>query len=145
IVTLQIIEEENMIKDIELVDGLIINKENEQKTWLIEAFIKKDYIDYFRKAEEKKEEMNIQVIITNPANDPAPFRVHIHSIKEIDDHISILFEGFLTPVRNEYAELLLDELISEGYSGTELMAIFKKRMQSPPRLATGKEIGNKKN
>lgn len=139
IVSLQIIDNEN-IKDISLNDGLIINKEDGKKTWLIEAYIDKEYYDFFRIAQQKPEGIEIQVVITNEANDPAPFSTHIRGIKQFEKHISVLFEGFLRIKRNDYAELLLGDLVGEGLSGEELIQEFKERMRKKTRFISSKKI-----
>ncbi|HEY4553182.1 MAG TPA: YwpF-like family protein [Bacillaceae bacterium] len=127
IVALQMIEDQN-IKDIPLEDGLIINKENEDATWIIEALVDDSYEEYFHEYKEKKEPSEIRVIITHAANDPAPFTVKVHSISRLTNHISVLFKGKLSKRRNEYAEMLLDDLIKEGYGGEELLKEFQNRM-----------------
>lgn len=120
-------------KDIPLVDGLIINKENEDGTWIIEAFIDLQFEEYFQKKKDQEQPFEIRVIITHAANDPAPFTVKVHKLIHLDSHVSVLFAGKLSKRKNEYSELLLDDLIKEGYSGEELMAEFKKRMRTKQR------------
>lgn len=137
IVALQIIEDNNL-KDIPLMDGLIINKEDEKQTWLIEAYIDAQYYDYFSQAQQKNGDIDIQVVITHEANDPAPFKTHIHSINKLGNCISVLFEGHLKAERNEYAELILSKLLAEGLSGEALLREFKQRMRVKPRLAAKK-------
>ncbi|MDA6082790.1 YwpF family protein, partial [Escherichia coli] len=89
-VSLQLVEENGLI-DIQLDDGLIINKEDEKSTWLLEAFIDKSYLEYFKKRADDKDELTIQVVITKKENDPAAFQTKITSISELENHISILF------------------------------------------------------
>ena len=48
LISLQIVEDDQLV-DIELDDGLIISQENDQSTWLIEAYINISYDDYFQK------------------------------------------------------------------------------------------------
>ncbi|WP_186306437.1 YwpF-like family protein [Siminovitchia fortis] len=129
IVALQIVDDQREAKNIPLTDGLIINKENEEGSWIIEAYIDNRFQSYFESIHEKGEPFEIRVIITHAANDPAPFTVSIHSIRPVKDHISVLFTGRLSKRRNEYLELLLDDLIKEGLSGETLLKEFKARMR----------------
>ncbi|MBM7714513.1 hypothetical protein JOC94_001485 [Bacillus thermophilus] len=128
IVALQVLEEKQA-KNIPLKDGLIINKENEDGSWVIEAFIDAQYKPYFEELREQNMPLEIRVIITHAANDPAPFTVKIHQIVDMEEHISVLFSGRLSKRRNEYLELLLDDLIKEGLEGEELLTEFKARMK----------------
>lgn len=59
LISLQIVEGADL-KDIELQDGLIINKEDDLSSWLIEAYISKSYLDYFKSGDE----MIVQVVIS---------------------------------------------------------------------------------
>ncbi|MCU1807233.1 YwpF-like family protein [Cytobacillus firmus] len=138
LVSLQLVEKNGLI-DIELDDGLIINKEDEKSIWLLEAFIDKSYLEYFKKRADDKDELTIQVVITKKENDPAAFQTKITSISELENHISILFEGSLKRTKNDYAELLLQDLLDKGYIGDNLLDEFKDKMQSKPRLAAAKK------
>ncbi|MBS4195825.1 YwpF-like family protein [Lederbergia citri] len=128
IVALQIYEEKKAT-DIPLKDGLIINKENEDGYWIIEAFVDKQYIGHFQKRHESQELFEIRVIITHAANDPAPFTVKVNTLQVLGENISVLFEGRLSKRRNEYPEMLLDDLIKEGLSGDQLIEEFRNRMK----------------
>lgn len=138
LVSLQLVEEDGLV-DIELDDGLIINKEDEKSNWLLEAYIDKAYLDFFKKRADKGDELIIQVVITKRENDPAAFQTKITSINELEDHISILFEGSLKRTKNDYAELLLQDLLGKGFRGDNLLDEFKLKMQSKPRLAATKD------
>jgi YwpF-like protein len=138
VISLQVVENEEL-HDFQLVDGLIINKEDGQKTWLVETYMSNEYIEFFQKAQQSKNDLEIQVVISHSANDPAAFMTSIRCIKEMDEHISIMFEGKLKKQRNEYAEILLDDLVQKGYSGDELVREFRQKMVSKPRIpATAK-------
>jgi len=129
IVALQVLEDEGHAENIPLTDGLIINKENSEASWIIEAYVSNAFKPYFESIKEKNEPFEVRVIITHAANDPAPFTVKIHTIKPVKDYISVLFTGRLSKRRNEYLELLLDDLIKEGLTGEELLNEFKARMR----------------
>ncbi|MDE3840279.1 hypothetical protein C0966_13140 [Bacillus methanolicus] len=134
LISLQIVEGTDL-KDIELQDGLIINKEDEHSRWLIEAYTKKSYLDYFKAGDEKI----VQVVISKKENDPASFLTKVHSVKEFENNISVLLEGTLKRTRNEYAELVLDDLLKKGMTGDNLLIEFKEKMKSRPRLAVIKK------
>ncbi|KYD07051.1 MULTISPECIES: YwpF-like family protein [Heyndrickxia] len=137
IVSLQIVDDGNMM-NIPLEDGLIINKEDGKATWLIEAYTDKKFYDYFRIIQQKNDDVNVQVIITHEGNDPAPFSTHIRGIKKFEKNISVLLEGHLNVKRSKYAELLLNELVNDGFSGDELVQEFSNRMNKKKRFAVPK-------
>ncbi|WP_075983106.1 YwpF-like family protein [Bacillus massilinigeriensis] len=134
LVSLQI-EEESGLRDIPLDDGLIINKEDESNTWLIEAYIPKSQNDYFQDILNQGKMLNIQVIITKKDNFPAPFTAKIHYVKVLDQHISVLLKGNLRRMRSEYAELLLQNLMEKGLQGDDLLTEFKEQMQLKPKVS----------
>ncbi|MBS4206775.1 YwpF-like family protein [Bacillus sp. FJAT-50079] len=130
IVALQTFEDMKPI-NIPLTDGLIINKENDHGDWIIEAFIDQSLAPLFQKKWEEDRPFEIRVVITHAANDPAPFTAKIHKIRPVGERISVLFDGKLSKLRNEYSEHILEGLISEGFTGEALMIEFKKRMKKP--------------
>jgi hypothetical protein len=138
VISLQVVNNDEL-HDFDIEDGLIINKEDGNSTWLVETYMSYKYIDFFRKVQQQKNDLEIQVVISHKANDPAAFLTSIRGIKKINDRMSILFEGKLKKQRNEYAELLLDDLVQKGYSGEELVKEFREKMVSKPRIpATSK-------
>ena len=78
--------------------------------------------------------LDIRVVITRPANDPALFDATIKNISQLDDTISVVFECHIYTLRQVYAESLLEQLIDEGLTGEELKKSFNRMMQSKPRL-----------
>jgi hypothetical protein len=138
VISLQVVNNDEL-HDFDIEDGLIINKEDGNSTWLVETYMSYKYIDFFRQVQQQKDDLEIQVVISHKANDPAAFLTSIRGIKKINDRMSILFEGKLKKQRNEYAELLLDDLVQKGYSGDELVKEFREKMVSKPRIpATSK-------
>lgn len=138
LVSLQVVEGEEL-HDIPLVDGLIINKEDEHNTWLIESFIDSKFFDLFKEVSDKEQELLIQVVISKKENSPAPFKVKIRSMQVLDNHMSILFEGTLKKSTHDYAGLLLHDLIEKGLTGDQLLSEFKEQIQSRPKIATMRE------
>lgn len=127
--SLQIVEGENeeIIKtDIELVDGLIINREDDKNSWLIEALLTKEYLELFHTTLDKNEQVLLEVRITKDTNDPATFITTIDSINKVGKHINVLFMGTIVDKRKSKIEEMLGELIQKGYEGEALLEKFKK-------------------
>lgn len=133
LVSLEVLEDD-MIVEVPLNDGLIINKEDEQSTWLLEAYSELFLYDYFEKITDQKREIIVQAIITKKENDPAYFQTKISSLKKFEHHISVLFEGRLRRARRDYSELLLESLLQKGLTGDELLHEFKEKMKCKPRI-----------
>ncbi len=133
LISLQLVKKEEWY-DVPLVDGLIINKEDDHHSWLIEGYVDKSFYDIFHEASKEEKELLVQVVISKKENEPAPFKVKIRSLQTFDNHISVLLEGTLKRSKNQYAELLLDSLIQRGLSGDELMNEFRNGMVRKPRF-----------
>src|SRR6476620_7066955 len=119
--------------EIKLEDGLIINKEDENRTWLIEALVSASYEDYFQSLLEEEKDLILQIVISRKTNDPAYYHSKLFHIKKLDsDHISLLFKGHLNRPRSNYAEQVLANLIEKGFTGKELLKQFKKHMKLKP-------------
>ena len=138
LVSLQIITADEQIVNIELAEGLTINKEDEQNRWLIEAFVHSDHYAPFAKAIEAQDTIRMQATITKKENNPASFRAQVLTIKKVDDFYSVLFEGQIVSSHIEYTELLLENLIESGLNGEALIHTFKERIRSKPRLYADK-------
>ncbi|WP_419882371.1 YwpF family protein [Peribacillus sp. B-H-3] len=139
LISLQIADENQELIEAELTDGLIINKEDDQSTWLLEALIKNEH---FKKIQDAlppvNGEVNIQAVITKKENDPASFKTILRIIKDLEGHKSIMFEGHLQRSRSKYAELLLEDLIQQGITGEVLVEQFKEKIRSRPKLTANK-------
>lgn len=111
--------------DIELMDGLVINREDELG-WLIEAYTVRDYWDYFKQMEQIDEVM-IQIKITREENDPAFFVTKIVGINKIGtDRMNVLFQGEIVDHSKRRIEKMLEMIIEEGYQGRSLLEKFKE-------------------
>ena len=119
---------EIMPHNIELLDGLIINREDENNRWTIEAYLNKSYLPFFEELWKQKQEILIQVKITKESNDTATFITTIIDINEIGAHINVLFLGNIVDKRKASIETLLTTLIDKGYQGKELLEKFKEIM-----------------
>ncbi|PLR94483.1 YwpF family protein [Bacillus sp. T33-2] len=133
------ISDDDGLTDIELEDGLIINKEDDESSWLMEAFVEHKYIPYFDDACSSDKEIIAQVVITKRENDPASFATKVCSVKKLKDHASVLLKGKLKKTKNDYPEQLLEHLLEKGLSGTELLTEFKEKIISRPKLVLPKK------
>ncbi|MFK4393210.1 hypothetical protein CN563_24550 [Bacillus sp. AFS026049] len=139
LISLQIVTENLNLIDIALTDGLIINKENDARSWLLEAFVEEKH---FKELEpslpDKDGEVYIQAVITKKDNEPALFQTVLRTIRKVGNHYSLLFVGHIQKTRSKYAELLLEDLVQKGLVGDELIKEFKQKIRSKPKLATNK-------
>src|SRR5699024_7180724 len=126
---LEIIEEKDediVLNNIPLVDGLTINKENDENTWVIEAYTDRKYLEFFRTLKEENDEVLIQVKITKESNDPATFLTSIIGINEIGSQMNILCDGSIVDERKSKIRKMLTSLVEEGYQGESLLEKFKE-------------------
>jgi hypothetical protein len=124
--------EENLHK-IPLKDGLIINREDEKRTWLIELFLDESEeisIHRFKNVSD----LTALIAITHRGNDPATFSVSMRNIHKLDHGISVLFDAQLRQMRNEYAKQVLDSLLQQGLEGEELLQTFTDTIQKRPNV-----------
>jgi hypothetical protein len=133
LVALEVVEDGNSV-EVPLEDGLIINKENERSSWLLDAYTNLTLFDYFKKIHDEEREIIVQAVITKHGNEPAFFQTKIVSLTKFEQHTSVLFEGYLRRKKSDYSELLLDSLIEKGLSGPELLTEFKDKMKRKPKL-----------
>lgn len=133
-VRFQIVSESGGVTEYELEDGVIINKENSGTGWLLEIVISDFHYETMKAYMEDETLLDIRVVITRPANDPALFDATIKNISRLEHSISIVFECHIYTLRQVYAESLLEQLIDEGLTGEELKKSFNRMMQSKPRL-----------
>ncbi|MEB5757622.1 hypothetical protein BUZ94_10980 [Mammaliicoccus sciuri] len=132
-VRFQIVDDEQ-ITEYELLDGIIINKENSGTGWLLEILISDIHYEQMKKYHDNQTLLDTRVVITRPSNDPALFDATIKYIEQLEDKISVVFECHIYTLRQVYAERLLEQLIDEGLSGDELKTSFNRLMQSKPKL-----------
>ncbi|MED4693451.1 YwpF family protein [Peribacillus frigoritolerans] len=139
LISLQIVTENLNLIDIALTDGLIINKENDARSWLLEAFVEEKH---FKELEPSLPDIDgevyIQAVITKKENEPALFQTVLRTIRKVGNHYSLLFVGHIQKTRSKYAELLLEDLVQKGLVGDELIKEFKQKIRSKPKLATNK-------
>ncbi|SEB00636.1 YwpF-like protein [Thalassobacillus cyri] len=112
---------------IKLIDGLIINREDDKGRWVIEAYVDQSYQSFFEEYVKSEEELLVQVKITKETNQPATFLVKAIDTNNISENMNVLFMGTIVDRRQDQIEKTLKLLIEEGYQGEELLEEFKKR------------------
>ncbi|MBM7648382.1 hypothetical protein JOC78_001324 [Bacillus ectoiniformans] len=132
------INDHSEIKEVELIDGLIINREDEHRSWLIEVFMSESYNDTLQKIQHQEEAIEVHALITHPDNDPAIFSVQLREVTYLTSGISAIFEGRLLQMRNEYAKQVLADLIEEGVSDQDLLDSFNTRIQKRKNVPISK-------
>lgn len=138
LISLQIVTSEEDLVDIELTEGLIINKEDEHNRWLLEGFIHQDHYQHLLDTIKDHQRVKIQVIISKKENNPATFDTELLTIKKVEDYYSVLFEGCIVYSQIEYAAVLLEHLMHEGIEGDKLIEQFKEKMKTKPRIVAQK-------
>ncbi|MCS4487041.1 YwpF-like family protein [Staphylococcus americanisciuri] len=133
-VRFQIVSENSSVTEYELLDGVIINKEDRGTGWLLEIVISDIHKEEMTEYMMNNALLNIRVVITRPSNDPALFDATIKHITQLQDKISVIFECHIYTLRQVYAENLLEQLVAEGLEGEALTKTFNRMMQSKPRL-----------
>ncbi len=131
--SLEVVEDDNSV-EVPLTDGLIVNKEDDRSTWLLEAYTDLSLYDYFKQISEQNRDIIVEAVITKKENAPAFFQTKICSLIKFENYISVLLEGHLRRNKADYSELLLDNLIQKGFEGQALLLEFKEKMQSKPKL-----------
>ena len=137
LVALSLVHGEN-VEQLDLQDGLIINREYGKENWMIEALLPKVEPEKYQALQESGEFVHVQATISKPTNDPASFEVVIRNVAVLEDRMSILFEGELFRKNSNYHEKLLERLVMEGYSGEDLVNAFKNKVQEKPVLEKNK-------
>ncbi|ESU30085.1 hypothetical protein G3A_23880 [Bacillus sp. 17376] len=139
LISMQLADDDALV-DIEMEDGLIINKEDEKGTWLVEVFADHKYIPFFQDACDTDKEIIVHVVITKRENDPAAFLTKVCCVKKLKTHASILLTGKLTKPKSDYPEKLLEYLLDKGYKGEELLTEFKKKIIARPQILQPKNV-----
>lgn len=130
LVSLEVLEKKGERLDqqpINLIDGLIINREDDSNRWLIEAYVEQVYFEKFNEYKEEEKELVLHAKITKTTNPPATFVMKIVNINEIGSDINVLLMGTLVDRQRDKVEKELKQLIDEGYKGEDLLIKFKKR------------------
>ncbi|KGX91606.1 hypothetical protein N781_03720 [Pontibacillus halophilus JSM 076056 = DSM 19796] len=119
-------------QEIDLIDGLIINREDEQNRWLLEAYVNKTYESLFTSYKDTDAKLVLQTKITKQSNNPAMFMATVIDVNEIGEDMNVLFMGTMVDYKKEQVEQMLKKLIDEGYQGEELFEMFRIRTSEQP-------------
>lgn len=126
-------EKNGELVPIPLQDGLIINREDEQHSWLVELFLREEDVPAVR-AFEREKKLTARVAISHRGNDPAMFTVSIRSFQFFEGGTSVLFDAQLRQMRNEYAKQMLHTLVEQGLEGKDLLQAFSQALHTPPKV-----------
>ncbi|MBM7704016.1 YwpF-like family protein [Metabacillus iocasae] len=129
LVALQFSDERVKSQQLSLLDGLIINKEDGENHWVLEALLDKEHRDVFHQLLLTKERFNMYATISKKSNDPATFSAIVTHITTIGERISVLMDGLLIERRTNRSEMVLSDLIEKGLNGTQLLHEFKLQLQ----------------
>jgi hypothetical protein len=128
-----LVDNETVPTEIPLIDGLIINKEEVQKNWLLEFVITEEWEAYFAKLHKSQEKFMVETTITKKTNDPATFVCTVKSNNKLNGNISILLDGFLVVKEDDYSDMVLRAIIKDGFEGDDIITEFKKRKKDRGR------------
>ncbi|MDP4524743.1 YwpF-like family protein [Bacillus halotolerans] len=121
-------KEETSIEQFPLIDGLIINKEDGENHWLIEALVPKEHLSFFDQLQKKQAEVKVFVTITKKSNRPAQLTAAVKNIAELEESISVLIYGQMVTRKQQGTETILESLVKEGYTGAKLIEAFKQKI-----------------
>lgn len=134
LVSFAVMEDDKSI-DVPLDHGLIINKEDEHSTWLLEAYTRDLALyDYFKKINDENRDIIVQVVITKSDNDPVYLQTKISCLQHFKEHISVLLEGQLRRTTKNHSQMLLESLLQQGFAGDALLSEFIKKKNTVPRV-----------
>lgn len=113
-------------QNLDFLEGIIINNELGDDAWLIEISLQETW----KKRLEKflNNDVDILVKITRPSNTPAHFVGQLVDINDLEGLISVIFKGDVLSSNPNYPVELLEELLTKGLSGDELIEKFKQNM-----------------
>lgn len=124
-------------KEIPLVDGLIINKEEAHKNWLLDAVVTEEWKDFFDEYKQSERQFMAEVTITKKTNDPATLVCQVISVQSLKKHVSVHLEGILVVKKDDLSDMLLKNLLKEGLTGEELFQEFKRRKRDRGQAIQG--------
>ncbi|MFP7328206.1 YwpF-like family protein [Bacillus subtilis] len=121
-------KEEQLIEQFPLIDGLIINKEDGENHWLIEALVQKEHLSFFEQLQNSQSEAKVFVTITKKSNRPAQLTAAVKNIVKLEESIQVLLYGQMVTRKQQGTETILESLVKEGYTGTKLIEAFKQKL-----------------
>lgn len=116
-------------QNIPLLDGLIINREDENKSWIIEAYIEKKFQTFIDRFLSLNDILMLEVKISKETNDPALFVAKLIDHNSIFSNMNVLFKGSMIDQRNEKVKGYIENLLQRGYYGEEVMTKYEMFLQ----------------
>lgn len=98
-VRFQIVNENGGVSEYEIEDGVIINKEGSGTGWLLEIIISNEHYETFKTYMDDKQLLDIRVVITRPANDPALFDATVKNVANFKKSMSVVLECHIYTLR----------------------------------------------
>lgn len=86
-------DKEQAFKSFPLIDGLIINKEDEGKNWMIEALLEESQFQMLEESKSNEETLRISATISTEKNRPVPFMASVYSVNMIENNTHVLFNA----------------------------------------------------
>ncbi|AIC95366.1 MULTISPECIES: YwpF-like family protein [Shouchella] len=114
---------------IPLYEGLIINMENEEHTWFIDAVISKEDARLFEREQEAERHILVSVVITSKDNHPAVMITSIESITDLKEGKSIILKGRIVSGRDDVLEDVFEDILEEGIQRESLLSEYKSRVE----------------
>jgi|SRR5690625_2747979 len=111
-------------KTIQLIDGLVIDQEDDKSYWLIETYMSKSYLSYF-KSLKSKAGIIVKAKISKETNDPAYFVAKIIQINDIVEHFNVLLLGSLIQRQQTDLTEWLKDRVAEGDREQQLINQLK--------------------
>lgn len=127
---MEFIDEQVSHHSIPIIDGLIINRENQfyEEQWVIEAYLDRSNELYIKEMSKEKEGILLKAKISKESNKPALFVVEVVQINDMDEHMNVLFQGSVIDLRLQENEQLVYSLLSHQYYGKDLLDKFTEMM-----------------
>lgn len=105
---------------ISLIDGLMIDRQDERKDWLLEAYIDRSYQPYF-KALQKEELIIVKAKISKETNDPAILISTSLDMTEIGENMNVLLIGPIVKKSLDDLKERAAQFKKKGYTGQALI------------------------
>ena len=102
---------------------MIINKEDGENHWLIEALVPNTFL--FDMLMKSQKEAKVFVTITKKQPSRPADGKH-QNIVELERSIQVLIYGQMVSRNHPGSESILESLVKEGYSGSRLIEAFKQ-------------------
>ncbi|MDQ0298475.1 hypothetical protein J2S78_000883 [Salibacterium salarium] len=136
LVTVQLLlmqDEQIITHDVPLEQGLIINREENDKSWLIEAVVPKNQETFFQDKQQREQMLVLEVIITDRHNDPALMTGTIRNVVMLNESVSVMIDAKMAANKDDISNLILEGLIEDGYTGDALLKEFSERKEDQVR------------